>query len=166
MTPSAPFSLKTVLKFLHVTLKTDGFLALYRGNSATMARIVPYSAIQFSAHEQYKHYLHKTYSNNNTTRFLSGSLAGITAQSLTYPLDMTRARLAVSPKHKYKSLTDVFVKVVRTEGVATLYRGYVPTMMGVVPYAGTYLLFYSPRQPMLNIHFNIIQGSVSIATRR
>lgn len=41
-------------------------------------------------------------------RFVSGSLAGVTAQSLTYPLDLARARMAVTPRHMYKSLAQVF----------------------------------------------------------
>lgn len=45
------------MKFLLETLKKQGFFALWRGNSATMARIVPYSAIQFTAHEQWKRVL-------------------------------------------------------------------------------------------------------------
>lgn len=40
--------------FLRNTFEKYGFLALWRGNSATMARIVPYASIQFSAHEQWK----------------------------------------------------------------------------------------------------------------
>ena len=34
-------------------------------------------------------------------RFFAGSIAGVTAVALTYPLDMVRARLAVSRKDKY-----------------------------------------------------------------
>lgn len=36
-------------------------------------------------------------SNTKFRRFLAGSLAGVTSQSLTYPLDLARARMAVTP---------------------------------------------------------------------
>ena len=39
---------------LRQTLVENGFLGLFRGNSATMARIIPYASLQFTAHEQYK----------------------------------------------------------------------------------------------------------------
>lgn len=40
-------------------------------------------------------------------RFLAGSLAGVTAQSLTYPLDLARARMAVTHRDMYGSITQV-----------------------------------------------------------
>jgi len=45
--------------------------------------------------------------NNGSLKFISGSLAGVTSQTLTYPLDLARARMAVSTKNDYKSLGDV-----------------------------------------------------------
>lgn len=102
-----------------------------------MARIIPYAATQFTAFEQYKVLLNVERKDSpEILRFVCGSLAGITAQSLTYPLDLCRARLAVSPVSTYNSLLDVFVKTIRREGPLALYKGYVPTMLGVIPYAG------------------------------
>jgi len=113
-----------------------------------MARIIPYAAIQFSAHEQWKRFL---LGNGNgkipvqyeeIRRFIAGSLAGVTAQSLTYPLDLTRARMAVTSKEQYSSLSSVLVKIYRDEGLLTLYRGYCATMIGVIPYAGVGFYVY------------------------
>lgn len=76
-------------------------------------------------------------------RFLAGSLAGITSQSLTYPLDLARARMAVTDKYSgYKSLREVFVKICHCEGPRTLYRGYWATILGVIPYAGMSFFTY------------------------
>ena len=49
-----PFSFRSALRFLYHSMRTEGVLALWRGNSATVTRIVPYAAIQYAAHEQYK----------------------------------------------------------------------------------------------------------------
>lgn len=81
--------------------------------------------------------------SNHFRRFLSGALAGLTASSLTYPLDLARARMAVTDKYSgYKTLREVYVKIWQCEGPKTLFRGYVPTLMGVIPYAGMSFFTY------------------------
>ena len=52
--PNKNYRFKGAVKFLRKTYTENGVLALWRGNSATMARIIPYAAVQFMAHEQYK----------------------------------------------------------------------------------------------------------------
>lgn len=51
---SQRFSTKAALRFLVNTFKNEGVTSLWRGNSATLVRIVPYAAIQFTSHEQFK----------------------------------------------------------------------------------------------------------------
>ena len=77
-------------------------------------------------------------------RFLAGSLAGSTGQMLTYPLDRARAVMAVTNSNgkQYKNLIVVFASIVREEGVIKLYRGLSPTLLGVIPYAGTSFFTY------------------------
>jgi solute carrier family 25 protein 42 len=75
-------------------------------------------------------------------RFLAGSLAGVTSQSLTYPLDLARARMAVTHKEQYRTLRQVFVKIWYEEGPRTFYRGFLPTVLGVIPYAGVSFFTY------------------------
>lgn len=139
-----PYSFRAALEFVRNTYTKEGFLALWRGNSATMARIIPYSAIQFTAHEQWKKLLHvDLHEDTKVRRFLAGSLAGITSQSMTYPLDLARARMAVTDKYSgYRTLREVFVKIWQCEGPRTLYRGYWATILGVIPYAGMSFFTY------------------------
>lgn len=142
---SVRYTLNGAIQFLKQTHAKEGTLALWRGNSATMARIVPYAAIQFTAHEQWRKILHvdKDGTDTKVRRFMAGSLAGITSQSLTYPLDLARARMAVTDKYTgYRTLRSVFVKIWVKEGPRTLYRGYFATILGVIPYAGTSFFTY------------------------
>jgi len=94
------YSFRGAVRFLVRTFRNDGFFSLWRGNSATMIRIVPYAAVQYTAHEQWKRILHPSDVNHlpPMKRWVAGALAGLTASSLTYPLDMARARMAVTEK--------------------------------------------------------------------
>jgi len=133
------YSFKAALKFVKLTYLNTGFVSLFRGNSATLARIVPQAAIQFAAHEEYKHILHVDREGKATPfrRYLCGSLAGVTATSVTYPLDTAKAMLSVSSKEEYKNLRQVFLVEFHRSGIRTFYRGFLSSLLGVIPYAGT-----------------------------
>jgi len=79
---------------------------------------------------------------NPARSFIAGSLAGVVSTSITYPLDLARARMAVTKSSEYGSLRAVFTKTIEHEGVRSLYRGYLPTVVGVIPYAGTGFFAY------------------------
>lgn len=169
-----PYSAKKAVLFIRETLQREGLLALWRGNSATMARIVPYAAIQFTSHEQWKRILHTDAKDAPPVlRFVAGSLAGLTSQSLTYPLDLARARMAVTHKDEYSTLRQVFSKIWKEEGFLTFYRGYIPTLLGVIPYAGVSFFTYDTLKcnykekfdnkdvlpkPVVNLAFGAIAG--------
>ncbi|XP_035722074.1 mitochondrial coenzyme A transporter SLC25A42-like isoform X3 [Vespa mandarinia] len=139
-----PYTARAALVFLVRSFQNEGLLSLWRGNSATMVRIVPYAAIQFTAHEQWKRIL-QVESPETTPpvkRLLAGSLAGVTSQGLTYPLDLVRARMAVTLKSEYKTLRQMFRRIYQEEGIVSFYRGFTPTILGVIPYAGMSFFTY------------------------
>ena len=55
--PDRNYRIKGAIRFLKKIYSQDGLFSLWRGNSATMARVIPYASIQFMAHDQYKRVL-------------------------------------------------------------------------------------------------------------
>ncbi|KAM3955718.1 LOW QUALITY PROTEIN: dephosphocoenzyme A carrier [Aphomia sociella] len=163
-TSQTPYSWRAAVEFLMRSARTEGVAAL-SGNSATMARIIPYAAIQFTAHEQWKRVLRvdtpQEAQAHPLRHLVAGSLAGVTSQSLTYPLDLARARMAVTSADQYGSLRAVFVKVVRYEGFSALYRGYLATVLGVIPYAGVSFYTYDTLKQKYLEHFGAPQSGLA-----
>jgi solute carrier family 25 protein 16 len=133
-----------VFSGLRHIVKTESPWAMYKGNGAQMVRIFPYAATQFTAFEVYKRYLDGVFgATSHIDKFIAGAGAGLTAVTLTYPLDTIRARLAfqISGEHVYTGIVHAAVTIFKEEGgTRALYRGFIPTLMGMVPYAG--LSFY------------------------
>ena len=134
---STPFYLRDVPGVATSIIKEEGFQALWKGNTATMIRIFPYAGIQFMVFNKCKSYLIDLHdekgqysndvtksSNNNIDEdrkdrkwdlsplesLVAGSTAGAVSVLCTYPLDLTRAQLAVLKKKKTKK-SDGFVRV-------------------------------------------------------
>ncbi len=181
-----------------------------------MTRIVPYAAIQYGSHEQWKHFLHpqnpewvRFYWQPSAVVLLGGHVFGqacfhhnlLSAGICLLVKDLRRVvwrewRLLASPIHwislelawlwlkhackeqkqhdgtalsssrfhrlqtgtcvlrdlfartvlfvffRYSNLLQVFKKIYRQEGLLTLYRGFWPTLLGVIPYAGTSFFTY------------------------
>uniref|UniRef100_UPI00358EFB64 mitochondrial coenzyme A transporter SLC25A42 isoform X1 n=2 Tax=Myxine glutinosa TaxID=7769 RepID=UPI00358EFB64 len=156
------FSAKGAFRLLCQTYRTEGLLSLWRGNSATMVRVVPYAAIQFCAHEQYKRLLGAYYDMHGrplppVPRFVAGAMAGITAVVLTYPLDLVRARMAVTSKHTYRNVRQALVQIYQEEGVRALCRGFMPTILGIIPYAGLSFFTYETCKRVYEEHCGGLQ---------
>jgi len=137
------YRFRYALRWLKHGYRTEGLLSLWRGNTATLARIVPYSAINFMSFEQYKKLLKvEDAGTPGYHRFIAGSMAGSTGQLLTYPLDRASAVVAVTPSNQNRNLAVVFCNIYKEEGFLALYRGLTPTLLGVIPYAGTSFYTY------------------------
>ncbi|KAE8696879.1 hypothetical protein F3Y22_tig00110637pilonHSYRG00151 [Hibiscus syriacus] len=58
--------------------------------------------------------------------------AGIIAMSATYPMDMVRGRLTVQTENSPYQYRGMFHAVLRQEGRRALYKGWLPSVIGVV----------------------------------
>lgn len=148
-----------VYNSLKKVLNHEGVHGLYKGNGASVLRIVPYAALHYMTYEQYRSWLWDNCPSIGTgpiVDLLAGSAAGGTAVLCTYPLDLARTKLAYqvddkrpalrsnmgrfNPSLSYNGIQDVFRRVYSEGGVRGLYRGVGPTIAGILPYAG--LKFY------------------------
>ncbi|TPP67830.1 Mitochondrial carrier protein [Fasciola gigantica] len=145
------FSVRALFRFLHVSYQQSGFFSLWRGNTATLTRIFPYAAIQYSSHERYKHAFgidqpDLSHIEDPDLRFVhivdSVQMAGITSVASTYPLDFGAPLFITFPFLRYSNLIDALRTVCREEGIRTLYRGVQPAVLGSIPYAGTAFLTF------------------------
>lgn len=146
-----------------------GVQGLFKGHSATLLRIFPYAGIKFLAYEQIRaRVIHSKAQETPGRRFASGSLAGMVSVFFTYPLEVIRVRLAFETRAGEKSnlssivrriygehaaptshnptnvltatATQAVQKLTPQTGLSNFFRGFTPTLVGMVPYAGASFL--------------------------
>uniref|UniRef100_A0A804HLB0 Solute carrier family 25 member 25 n=2 Tax=Homo sapiens TaxID=9606 RepID=A0A804HLB0_HUMAN len=124
-------------------IREGGARSLWRGNGINVLKIAPESAIKFMAYEQIKRLVG---SDQETLRIherlVAGSLAGAIAQSSIYPMEVLKTRMALRKTGQYSGMLDCARRILAREGVAAFYKGYVPNMLGIIPYAGIDLAVY------------------------
>ena len=75
--------------------------------------------------EQYKAFFGSR--NSIGYNMLCGSLSGLNAATITFPLDVARTRLAIDTQNsavKEKRLTTALINLWKTDGIKGLYKGY------------------------------------------
>jgi solute carrier family 25 phosphate transporter 23/24/25/41 len=126
-----------------------GIRNFFRGNGLNIIKIMPESATKFYAFESSKQFIlnQKRASNGShvtsstlsmSDRFLAGGIAGLCSQTLIYPLEIVKTRLMSTPSaenSKKVGIFNVINKVYQQSGPRGFFRGLVPSLIGVFPYA-------------------------------
>lgn len=128
-----------------------GMLGFFRGNGLNVLKVAPESAIKFYAYEMLKNFIGGDEGVIGTPgRLLAGGLAGAVAQTSIYPMDLVKTRLQThvcergSVPNLGKLSRDIWVR----EGPRAFYRGLVPSLLGIIPYAGIDLAAYEALKDM------------------
>ncbi|KAL7662638.1 ADP/ATP translocase [[Candida] zeylanoides] len=142
------------------TSAEEGFGSFWRGNTANVIRYFPTQALNFAFKDKFKALFGfkkdegywKWFGGN----LASGGLAGATSLAFVYSLDYARTRLANDAKsskgdgaREFNGLFDVYKKTLASDGIAGLYRGFGPSVVGIVVYRGLYFGLYDSLKPVV-----------------
>ncbi|XP_069914851.1 mitochondrial carrier protein SCaMC-3L isoform X1 [Oryctolagus cuniculus] len=145
---SSRTNLMNLLGGLRSMVQEGGVRSLWRGNGINVLKIAPEYAIKFSVFEQCKNYFCGVHGYPPfQERLLAGSLAVAISQTLINPMEVLKTRLTLRRTGQYQGLLDCARQILEREGTRALYRGYLPNMLGIIPYACTDLAVYEGAPP-------------------
>ncbi|MBA0794617.1 hypothetical protein Gohar_018926, partial [Gossypium harknessii] len=109
-------------------------------------------------------------------RLIAGGVAGAVAQSAIYPMDLVKTRLqtCASEGGRAPNLGKLTKDIWVQEGPRAFYKGLVPSLLGIIPYAGidlavyetlkdlsrTYILQDSEPGPLVQLGCGTISGAL------
>lgn len=158
-----PFSVKAVVQELRRTIVEEGVAALFRGNMAQVIRVYPYSGIQLMSYDRFSGLILRERgapppsAGGRLTpgeKLAAGAAAGSLSVAATYPLDLLRARLAVQREAggtdiRFRGLWSGARAMYADGGARSFYRGMMPTLLGITPYAAISFATFGTLKQML-----------------
>jgi len=140
------------------TYAEEGMVSLWRGNTANVIRYFPTQALNFAFKDYFKSMFNfkksESYAKWFAGNIASGGAAGASSLLFVYSLDYARTRLANDNKsakkggsRQFNGLVSVYKQTLATDGIAGLYRGFVPSVVGIIVYRGLYFGLYDSLKP-------------------
>ncbi|ODQ80797.1 hypothetical protein BABINDRAFT_180028 [Babjeviella inositovora NRRL Y-12698] len=133
------------------TSAEEGFGSFWRGNTATVIRCFAILALNFAFMDKFK----AMFGFKKSEGYWPYGLAGATSLAFVYSLDFARTRLATDVKSRdggarqFNGLLDVYKQIFTSDGIAGFYRGFGPSVIGIIVYRGLYLGLYDSLKPVV-----------------
>ncbi|XP_063076321.1 solute carrier family 25 member 24, like [Engraulis encrasicolus] len=145
-TVTAPIDrLKTLLQvkgskavsFGMTELRAGGLRSMWQGNMVNVLKGTPQSTLQCILYAQMKSLTggqRETLSIQH--RFGMGCVSGASAHAVFYPLEVLKVRLNLQQASTYYGVFRCARTIYQNESVAAFYRGFKPSILCMIPYAG------------------------------
>merc|ERR1711877_9323 len=98
----------------------------------------------------------RTVADEGMVSLWRGNTANVLRYFPTQALDFARTRLANDAKNaksggdrQFNGLVDVYRKTLASDGIAGLYRGFMPSVTGIIVYRGLYFGLYDSIKPVV-----------------
>lgn len=174
------YNYKNLRDTIKTVVKEEGARTLLFGYKATLARDLPFSALQFAFYEKFRQWAFKTEHSNIgqddlslASEIITGASAGGMAGIITTPLDVIKTRVqtqqpknmesapaAMKPANLSGSLFYSLKTVYRAEGLFGFFSGVGPRFIWTSVQSSIMLLLYQIALRDLNIYFPNDSGSL------
>ncbi|KAJ7009634.1 ADP,ATP carrier protein, mitochondrial [Populus alba] len=143
------------------TMKDEGMVSLWRGNTVNVIRYFPTQALNFAFKDYFKRLFNFKKDRDGYWKWFAGNLAsgaaaGSSSLLFVYSLDYARTRLTNDSKaakkggeRQFNGLVDVYKKTMQSDGIAGLYRGFNISCVGIIVYRGLYFGMYDSLKPVV-----------------
>ncbi|XP_022967512.1 mitochondrial carnitine/acylcarnitine carrier-like protein [Cucurbita maxima] len=128
-------------------VQSNGVKGLFKGLVPTMAREVPGNAVVFGVYEMIKQHFAGGRDTSNLGRevlILAGGVSGAAFWLAVYPTDVIKSVIQVDDfkNPKFSGSIDAFRKIMASEGVKGLYKGFGPAIVRSAPANAACFLVY------------------------
>jgi len=126
---------KNTFQAFYTIFTQEGLRGLYKGVTPTIVRASVLTSAQLSSYDHTKRYLLRDgYAGDNfRTHLLASLISGLITTTATNPVDIVKTRW-MTDKSLYSSPLDVFVKIIKKEGILSLFKGWVPNYLRLGPH--------------------------------
>lgn len=136
-----------IINYSRNVLKSEGIRGFYKGIPISMVTGSTHIGLQLSFYETYKSRIKNVNGLDNVgTKLLSGSLAGVCAQSITYPGDVLKKRMhtngILGEKKHYINTYDCIKQIYNKEGMRGFYKGIRVSTLKTIPSAAIQFTVY------------------------
>jgi solute carrier family 25 (mitochondrial dicarboxylate transporter), member 10 len=113
--------------------REEGMMSWFRGVWPNSLRAAVMTASQLASYDTFKSVLirHTWMKDNLTTHFTASFLAGVTAATVTSPIDVIKTR--VMSASSQQSVVTVLSEIYKAEGLRWMFKGWVPSFLRLGP---------------------------------
>eukprot|EP01052_Picozoa_sp_SAG31_P032868 SAG31_NODE_3650_length_4028_cov_1.617205_3_plen_162_part_00 len=132
------------------TAKAEGLRGLFKGLAPSLTSIMPYVGIGFTMYDELKLRLRPAEDSARSQelsfggRLFCGSVSGVVAQSITYPIDTVRRRMQVRRNRTLVRGVLIFIRLRKVDGMmgnACEYRGAVDCARKLLQQGGASIFY-------------------------
>ena len=129
---------ETIAGIFTQTLRTSGFMGLYKGVSAPLVFVTPLFALTFWSYDMGQRLVSYAKSSNSsqltlTDKCIAGGLSAIPAAALMVPSERIKVLLQTAAPGQYRGMIDCATQVYRSGGIQSIFRGAGLTLLRDIP---------------------------------